>query len=722
MPCASRDASLIERLRAVWLSGAPITCTIVPRRFCNQLVYRVGRLYTLNTQRAALANVARRSRAQIVCRVASATFDCGRIACNWCNKIFFSRANSGHLHGAPSSNAGGVIRVNLSKSEPHVHDHGKASTQTAIAEDVQEDVKDVKRLQRSYAWYAWFPRKQRNNTVTPRQKRSPPPLPHLEPPCKCYFYFEGNCVCRNPFIRSAYCASCLYFIKGEDGHHECICEPEDLEKKPRRPRSIMLDAQLFTESLMFQFCSATLHGAYKINCEGSQADFFKKGYIIERSNATANIRVALSALYTFLSREVYRMAQLLPSIHSNDALDHLYQLEKIFCRDYYDFTRNLTSTLIDLCPVLVGLVGDLTEVRINADPQAQNVDFGRRDLDPQQIDFICSRRPNLCKNLVQWLHATEVLDVEADTYTFKPETPNYYPILRGCYVHPEKCQQLYTMLRSGTGIDSLHHPLSFELLLSAPRFDELLDDSTNEILAQGSSEQHFDEFSPAAEQLPFVSPSEQFEQLSFGQLGDSVVSPSEQFVEQLPYFPPVTDYPVTGPPPSDSQQDLVTISNVCNCECSCGAQTWHSSCNYNHPIVNDTLICVCMCNCAEPNPSSCVCEAPRHRSTRETTVRSRETTLPPRSTRETVRSRETTLPPQVRSTRETTSPQVRHRSRRSRGTMPQVRHRSTRETTSSPQVDYWPDDHFNVHPKSNVDGYTSRELEHDAEQHVVDIA
>lgn len=66
VPCASRDASLIERLRAVWLSGAPITCTIVPRRFCNQLVYRVGRLYTWNTQRAALANVARRSRAQIV--------------------------------------------------------------------------------------------------------------------------------------------------------------------------------------------------------------------------------------------------------------------------------------------------------------------------------------------------------------------------------------------------------------------------------------------------------------------------------------------------------------------------------------------------------------------------------------------------------------------------------------------------------------------------------
>ena len=506
----------------------------------------------------------------------------------------------------------------------------------------------------------------------------------------------------------------------------------------------MLDAQLFTESLMFQFCSATLHGAYKINCEGSQADFFRKGYIIERSNATANIRVALSALYTFLSREVYRMAQLLPSIHSNDALDHLYQLEKIFCRDYYDFTRNLTSTLIDLCPVLVGLVGDLTEVRINADPQAQNVDFGRRDLDPQQIDFICSRRPNLCKNLVQWLHATEVLDVEADTYTFKPETPNYYPILRGCYVHPEKCQQLYTMLRSGTGIDSLHHPLSFELFPSAPRFDELLDDSTNEILAQGSSEQHFDEFSPA-EQLPFVSPSEQFEQLSFGQLGDSVVSPSEQFeqlpfgqlgdsvvspseqfeqlpfgqlgdsvspseqlpfgspVEQLPYFPPVTDYPVTGPPPvispSDSQQDLVTISNVCNCECSCGAQTWHSSCNYNHPIVNDTLICVCMCNCAEPNPSSCVCEAPRHRSTRETTA---------------------TLPQVRHRSRGTTLPQVRHRSRET--TSPQVRHRSTRETTSSPQVDYWPDDHFNVHPKSNVDGYTSRELEHDAEQHVVDIA
>lgn len=69
--------------------GAPITCTIVPRRFCNQLVYRVGRLYTWNTQRAALANVARRSRAQIVCRVASATFGCGRIACNWCNKSFF---------------------------------------------------------------------------------------------------------------------------------------------------------------------------------------------------------------------------------------------------------------------------------------------------------------------------------------------------------------------------------------------------------------------------------------------------------------------------------------------------------------------------------------------------------------------------------------------------------------------------------------------------------
>lgn len=49
-------------------------------------------------------------------------------------------------------------------------------------------------------------------------------------------------------------------------------------------------------------------------------------------------------------------------------------------------------------------------------------------------------------------------------------------------------------------------------------------------------------------------------------------------------------------------------------------------------------------------------------------------------------------------------------------------HRSTRsQPNSPPQVDYWPEDNFNVQPKSNVDGYTSRELEHNAEQHVVDI-
>ena len=611
--------------------------------------------------------------------------------------------------------------------------------------DTEDDDDIVKRSQRSYAWYAWFPRKRNNNTSAPlRQKRSPPPLPHLSEPCKCYFYFEGTCVCRNPFIRSSYCASCLYFLTSDDGQQECICDTEDLEKKPRLPRSIMLDSQLFTESLMFQFCSATLHGAYRINCEGSKADFFRKGYTVNRSNATANTRVALSALYTFLSREVYRMAQLLPSLHSNDALDHLYQLEKIFCRDYYDFTRNLTSsTLIDLCPVLVSLVGDLTEVRINADPQAQNFDFGRGDLDPQRIDFICSRRPNLCKNLVQWLHATELLNVDAETYTFKPETPNYYPILSGCFVHPEKCQQLYTMLRSRTiGFDSFH-PLSFELLLNPP-FDEsqdpshdpwssstVTDDSTNEI-AQGSSEHHFGQLDNSAEQFIFHNSVEQF------------------------IFPDVSDYPITGPPPSDNQPqpDLVTVSNVCNCECSCGAQTWHSSCNYNHPIVNDTLICVCMCNCAEPSPSSCVCEAPHHRSTRSVQVNVQP--MQPNSPQVVVEP----IPQVEVEPMQPNSPQVEvshHRSTRSvqvnvqpmqpnspqvvvepipqvevepmRPNSPRVEvkpnrphHRSTRsQPNSPPQVDYWPEDNFNVQPKSNVDGYTSRELEHNAEQHVVDI-
>lgn len=650
-----------------------------------------------NTQRAVLTNVARRSRVQLMCRVAFTTFSCGRdsVIAMACPRVRDTQTDAHYnlflfrAQGAPSSNAGGVTRVNLLKSVPPcVHmfyvglnddQVGKAAdTQTVISEDVQEDVQDinrsqqsyafhawfptkrnstvslrqkhsegvVKRSQRSYAWYALFPRKHNNTVASLRQKRSPPPLPHLSDPCKCYFYFEGACVCRNPFIRSSYCASCLYFINTEDGQQECICEMEDLEKKRRVPRSIMLDSQLFTESLMFQFCSATLHGAYKINCEGNQADFFKKGYTIERSDGVANIRVALSALYTFLSREVYRMTQLLPTLHSNDALDHLYLLENIFCRDYYDFTRNLTSsTVIDICPVLVSLVGDLTEVRINADPQAKNFDFGSSDLDPQRIDFICSRRPNLCKNLVQWLHATEVLDVKAETYMFKPETPNYYPILSGCYIHPEKCQQLYTMLRSTTiGFDSFH-PLSFELLLNAPQdpsqnslwSSTLIDDSTNEIFAERYSEQQFGN-------------SAEFSQRRFGELDNS----AEQFI-----FP--ADYPITGPPPSDgSHPDLVTVSNVCNCECSCGAQTWHSSCNYNHPVVNDTLICVCMCNCAEPNPSSCICELPHHRS--------------------------------------------------------------TRETTTLPQVDYWPEDHFNVQPKSNVDGYTSHELEHNAEQHVVDIA
>lgn len=567
--------------------------------------------------RAPTCRVARRSRPRRTCRLGQ------RVPAITCTAYLFSRAHFDRLYGAPPSNI----------SEPHhVHTLGLndgrgdvrgVERRIGLNEDVQERrmgsnhhhfgtlhlndhqvgrEKDVKRLPRSYAWYALFLRK--SNNTAPRQRRSPQ-YPRTSRPCKCYFYINGVCVCRNPFIRSTYCASCLYFISREDGRDECICSREDLDKEPRlrrstinadkktkprrQRRSIMLYSELFTESLMFQFCSATRHGAYKIDCVGDHADFFKNGYTVDRSNATANVRVGLSALYTFLSREVYRMAQLLPAMYSNDALDHLYQLEKIFCRDYYDFTRNLTTTPIYLCPVLVGLVGDLTEVRVNADPQAQSVDFGRKDLDLQQVDFICSRRPNLCANLVQWLHTTDVLDIEADTYTFKPETPNYYPLLSGCFTHPEKCQQLYTILRSET--IEMFHPLSFELVPSESHFDgssTALEDSTDEISDQPSP-----------------------------------------------------------------------VSNVCNCECSCGAQTWRSSCNYNHPIVNDTLTCTCLCNCAEPNPSSCFCETPRHRV--------------------------------------------------------------TRETTGSPQIDYWPDDHFNVHPTSNVDGYASRDLEHNAEQHVVDV-
>ena len=577
------------------------------------------------------------------------------------------------------------------------------------ARDTEDAQEDVDRTKRSYAWYAWFPRK-RNNTVVLRQKRS----------CKCIFYVDGHCICRNPFMRSTYCSSCLYFV-----NDECICKEEDFSKV-RWPRSIMLDPQLFTQSLMFQFCASTRLGTYKINCEGEHVDFFKKGYTIERSNVTANIRVALSALYTFLSREVFRMTKLLPPIRSNDALDHLYELDSVFCRDYYDFTKNMTTKLIAICPVLGSLIADLTEVRINANPSAEDVDFGRRDLDPRQIDFICSRRPRLCSRLVTWLHATEVLDVGTSTYTFKPETPSYYPVLRGCYTRPERCQQLYTILKSGGSSGSLH-PLSFERV-STVRSDSTFpsvpvpsspDDSTTlDTTSKGASVPPLDTTSKSGvpvspldttsksgasvppldttskgASVPLDTTSDSGVSVSSldkttSKFGDAVstaegsvssaqddsastaVGPASSGDSTAPPDICVNgtscDYPVTGPPDGPVgpplPNSIVTVSNLCNCECSCGAQVSRSTCSCRHPItMNDGLVCKCLCSCRKVHPSSCSCEEPRRRYTRET-------------------------------------------------------------TGWPPQVDYWPDDHFNVYPQSNVDGYNSRELEHDAQQHIVDIA
>ena len=222
--------------------------------------------------------------------------------------------------------------------------------------------------------------------------------------------------------------------------------------------TITRNPSLFAESLMFQYCMSARIGSDRLFCEGPTFSFYAEPYNVSSTNVTADTRIALSGIYMYLSRVIYPLLDFLPTVRSNDGLDHLYNLEIVFCRDHLDFLNELLDpSIIDFCPHLAGLIADLIEVRMDANVYASVAQFDDT-FRTSSVDFLCVRRVRLCGGFGSWMLRTGVLVVDSQSYLFRPS--NFVgPVLR-CYEDEDRCGRLRRFLNSDRS--NVLHPFSFE--------------------------------------------------------------------------------------------------------------------------------------------------------------------------------------------------------------------------------------------------------------------